>query len=223
MDNEKIAAFYDSFLERMKYDHEHANRRHFAIFNHLGKRLKGRIGLTVLDIGCGTGLSSSFMADNFNTRITAVDLSPALIEFAREHSAHENVEYICADAASLDLGMKYDIVVMADCFEHFPRDRIFDLRAVIQAHTHDMSELYINIPYGPFSEFIRRHSPSSMQIIDEVYDPDFIIRFFMDIGLVPSEIEVYGIDTSQPQYMAAWFVNRQYFTREAKTALGLKD
>jgi SAM-dependent methyltransferase len=54
-----------------------------------------------LDIGCGAGeLSLALARGNPHTRIVGVDVSPGLVEVARERAGHlSNVEFVLADAA----------------------------------------------------------------------------------------------------------------------------
>jgi SAM-dependent methyltransferase len=55
--------------------------------------LAGAPGAHVLDLGCGPGDVTRWVADRHQVRITAVDSSPAMIELARRHNAHEAVDY----------------------------------------------------------------------------------------------------------------------------------
>jgi ubiquinone/menaquinone biosynthesis C-methylase UbiE len=67
-----------------------------AIARHLGG---ARSGLTVLDLGAGTGRFASLLADAFAARVIAVEPSQKMREEAERHSGHPRVIY-CEGAAT---------------------------------------------------------------------------------------------------------------------------
>jgi len=73
-------------------------------------------GKDVLERGCGGGQHSLFMAEVAKS-ITAVDLNT--IEVARRRVAHrDNVAFIEADLATMDLGRQFDVVVCIGVIHH---------------------------------------------------------------------------------------------------------
>lgn len=60
-------------------------------------------GLRVCDLACGQGRVSRHLADR-GAHVVGVDLSAKLLEMARRHeeTAPRGVDYLCADAATLD-------------------------------------------------------------------------------------------------------------------------
>lgn len=77
---------------------------------------------TVLDVACGPGLVVRAFAA-VAARVTGVDLTPAMIERAREHTRGcTNVELLCTDVEQLPFeGASVDIVVSRLAFHHFPQ------------------------------------------------------------------------------------------------------
>jgi SAM-dependent methyltransferase len=59
-----------------------------------------RAGHAVLDIGCGTGITTVAAAAEVGLSGTAlgVDISPPMIEYARQHASSDNVGWLVADA-----------------------------------------------------------------------------------------------------------------------------
>ena len=86
------------------------------------ERLELRPGQTVLDVGCGTGLSLERLhrAVGPAGRVVGIELSPAMIVRARERPSardHENVELICSAAEDFELRGAADAALF-----HFTHD-----------------------------------------------------------------------------------------------------
>jgi len=89
-----------------------------TFIKHFGDHSKSK---KYLDIGCGGGILSEEMAKRgFN--VTAIDLSPASIETAKQHAAKMNVtniNYLVGNAYSLPFeNESFDAVIMSDVLEH---------------------------------------------------------------------------------------------------------
>jgi SAM-dependent methyltransferase len=78
----------------------------------------------VLDLGCGPGRNSLFLAAR-GFEVDAVDLSPAAIAWARDRAreAGAQVRWHCVDAFAADLTGPYDLVYDSGCFHHLPPHR----------------------------------------------------------------------------------------------------
>lgn len=83
-------------------------------------------GQRVVDIGCGTGISTVVLSDVVGPggRVTGVDISPGMLAVARKRAAgHQNVEFIEGDAGRLDsilAGRKFDVVLYNACIFLLP-------------------------------------------------------------------------------------------------------
>lgn len=69
--------------------------------------LKRSDGNDLLDVACGPGTLDGLLQPDF--RIVGVDLSPQMIDFARQHQP--NVEYRIGDMADFDLAWQFDVVI----------------------------------------------------------------------------------------------------------------
>ena len=58
-------------------------------------------GSSVLDIGCGTGLLSIALREQKRCRVTGVDLSLRMLEFARNANPYPDVTFVHGDATDL--------------------------------------------------------------------------------------------------------------------------
>ncbi|MBL4556218.1 MAG: class I SAM-dependent methyltransferase [Rhodobacteraceae bacterium] len=65
--------------------------------------LRGKPGLSVADIGCGTGASTLVLADELDARLTAVDFLPEFLQVLAAAAARAGVaDRITTLAASMD-------------------------------------------------------------------------------------------------------------------------
>lgn len=98
---EAIAPFYDLDV------HEHDEDLPFY------RQIVEMHGTEVLELGCGTGRVALDLADA-GASVTGVDISVAMLERARTRAAEAGVavEWIEGDLLSLDLGHRFDAVLM---------------------------------------------------------------------------------------------------------------
>lgn len=76
-------------------------------------------GDTILDIACGTGILVPFYLKNGAKEILGVDISPEMINLAKDKFPHNNVSFICADAEETEFLQKYNQAMIFDAFPHF--------------------------------------------------------------------------------------------------------
>ncbi|BBK36948.1 methyltransferase [Allostella sp. ATCC 35155] len=86
---------------------------------------------SVLDLGCGTGMLAAALAPG--RRVVGVDPAAAMLDIARLRPGGNAVRWVEADVRSLDLGERFDLVVMTGhAFQVFlgAEDRAAALAAV---------------------------------------------------------------------------------------------
>jgi SAM-dependent methyltransferase len=75
-------------------------------------RLAGEVPIGILDMGCGTGALAVALARRGH-RVTGADPSGSgMLEVARSRPGHELVRWVDATAAGLDLGTRFDLIIM---------------------------------------------------------------------------------------------------------------
>jgi len=77
-------------------------------------------GTRVLDVGCGVGRWSRFLAAR-GARVMGVDLSPTMVAQARRRAQAQGLDgcrFAVADLASLDLGEQFDLVLAVTVLQH---------------------------------------------------------------------------------------------------------
>lgn len=89
---------------------------------------------SVLDLGCGTGELAAGIAQRFpDCAVTGADPAVSMLDIARRRPGGEKVEWIAADARTLDLGRRFDLIVLTGhAFQVFlaPEDQLAALRTI---------------------------------------------------------------------------------------------
>lgn len=88
----------------------------------------------VLDVGCATGASGSFLAQRHGSQVTGVELDPDMAQVARErlHAVHV-ADLNKTSLAALLGGERFDLIVFGDVLEHLvdPWAALADARALL--------------------------------------------------------------------------------------------
>lgn len=211
----EIAKYYDDFLPRLLGDHNGHNARIGNVKAKLAEVLRVPIyqaavrgeKLKVLDLGCGIGITSCFMA-SLGADVTAVDISPENIKAAKRLSKHKNVRYMVGDMTDIDIGKQvFDGIVMVDCFEHIPRTETQGVMHTIKTHQHGKTWLYLNIPDERYQVMAQKQMPERLQIVDEAWSLAHLQIAFRHAGMEMMSVDVYGIDVAC-QYASILFSTR---------------
>lgn len=80
-------------------------------------RMNGREFGEILDLGCGTGNFTRLLRKRFSgAGITAVDISGAMVEIAKEKLKDGGVEFIVEDVEKLESDKRYDLITSSAVF-----------------------------------------------------------------------------------------------------------
>jgi len=135
-------------------------------------------GQQILELGCGWGSLSLFMAERFaSARITAVSNSASqrlYIEHAAAERRLTNLRVIMADMNSFAPGRVYDRIVSVEMFEHM--SNWSDLLARIRTWLTPDGRLFVHV-------FSHRSKPYRFDHGDEA---DWIAQHFFTGGIMPS-------------------------------------
>ena len=90
-------------------------------FAHVVQLLELAPGMTLCELGCGSGWISR-LAARHGVKAEGYDISPDMIEIAREQAAEEglDVRYETGDMEQLDLGRRFDTCLLYDALHHSP-------------------------------------------------------------------------------------------------------
>ncbi len=136
-------------------------------------------GQSVLELGCGWGALSLWMAQHYPTsRITAVSNSQSQGEFVRGQAQQRgltNIEVITCDMNRFQTEQAFDRVVSVEMFEHMRNWRLlFD-------RIHDWL-----VPGGKFFMHIFCHRAAPYLFVDNG-PQDWMSRYFFSGGMMPSD------------------------------------
>lgn len=202
-----VPDFYDEFVDYELGYLRHPNRRHRRVREYLAPLME-RHPRSALDVGCGIGLMSGWLAARV-PRVVGVDVSPRSIEICRQ--LHPEAEFhVCAVPRDPLPEGPFDLITFIDVLEHLPRD---ELKPVFEQAGRVASEeavIAVNLP----SRLFAQQEGFERQIIDESVPADEIVAAAAVIGMEPLTIARYGADYEN-QY--AFFAFSRYY--DVKTPL----
>jgi len=187
--DEKVKSFYEDFTAgHIVHDRLTYNRRYI----HIRKIIKKYVqpGMTVLELGCGTGITSQDILKR-RASVVGIDLSDNNIRCARQFVP--NGAFQAHDALTLDLNQTFDIITMFDFMEHIPRTHHTTLFEVIKKHSHPSSLILINIPNHEATKYFRQHQPEIMQVVDEEVTLDDFVSLCKTAGFAIFKFERHDI------------------------------
>ena len=94
------------------------------------------VGKRVLDIACGSGYGSQFLALQGADSVVGVDVDQATIEYAQVYHRHPRVVYVRGDAHNVPEleDASFDVIAAFETIEHVerPRDFLLELRRLLK-------------------------------------------------------------------------------------------
>jgi ubiquinone/menaquinone biosynthesis C-methylase UbiE len=77
----------------------------------------------ILEIGCGIGSVSAYLAENYSAKVWGTDFDSDQIEIARKlYSENDQLKFQIEDASNLSFGNEqFDMVVSQNVFHHIPQ------------------------------------------------------------------------------------------------------
>ena len=79
--------------------------------------------VSILDLGCGNGVNTSFIADRFqNASVDAIERSEAQIQEAISRNSRLNITYVHTPFEQFEIGRKYDFILASHVLQYIDSD-----------------------------------------------------------------------------------------------------
>jgi tocopherol O-methyltransferase len=133
-DKEEIREFYDlvsSHFHDLWGEHLHhgywihgdetKERAQIQLIEHLAQIANIRAGNSILDVGCGTGASSVYLAKHYQVEATGITISPVQVHLANQAAAREQVsaDFLLMDAEAMKFNKSFDVIWSVESISHY--------------------------------------------------------------------------------------------------------
>lgn len=108
------------FFDRLAPGWDAEMIRNDAIISTILDKAGVQAGKDILDVACGTGVLIPDYLKRKVASVTGIDISPRMVEIAREKFPQPGVEILCGDVETTDFGKPFDCIVVYNAFPHFP-------------------------------------------------------------------------------------------------------
>src|SRR5271166_3985517 len=102
------------------------------LIEHLAQLANIETGLRILDIGCGFGGSSLYLAKKYGATTTGITISPVQVQMAKEAAARANLDasFLLMDAEDMQFAQPFDLLWSVESISHYHDPRKFFVSAV---------------------------------------------------------------------------------------------
>jgi tocopherol O-methyltransferase len=100
---------------------ESREKAQIQLNEHLARVAEVQPGARILDIGCGIGGSSFFLAKSYGASVTGISTSPVQIEMANRAAQERqaNTNFLLMDAEALQLPHRFDVLWSIESISHY--------------------------------------------------------------------------------------------------------
>ncbi|HXR34268.1 MAG TPA: class I SAM-dependent methyltransferase [Verrucomicrobiae bacterium] len=97
------------------------------LIEHLAGLAKIKPSCDILDIGCGFGASSFYLAKTYNAAVTGINTSSVQVQMAIKAAASEKLDaqFLVMDAEAMDFDKQFDLLWSVESISHYERREEF--------------------------------------------------------------------------------------------------
>ena len=97
------------------------------LMDHLAELADIKTGARILDIGCGFGGTSLYLAKKYSASTTGITISPVQVEMAKEAVAKSNLDasFLLMDAEEMQFAQPFDVLWSVESISHYHDPRKF--------------------------------------------------------------------------------------------------
>lgn len=107
---------------------ESKEQAQLQLIEHLAQLAKIKPDSDILDIGCGFGASSLYLAKTYNAAVTGINTSSVQVEMAIKAAASEKLDarFLVMDAEAMDFQKQFDLLWSVESISHYEhREKFF--------------------------------------------------------------------------------------------------
>jgi tocopherol O-methyltransferase len=100
---------------------ESKEQAQLQLIEHLAQLAGVKPGSDILDIGCGLGAGSLYLAKNYNASVTGITTSSVQVQMAIRAAAREqlDVKFLLMDAQAMDFQKQFDLLWSVESISHY--------------------------------------------------------------------------------------------------------
>jgi len=106
---------------------ESKEQAQLQLVEHLAKLANVQPNSNILDIGCGFGASSLYLAEKYGASVTGITISPVQTEMAKQAAKEKHLDatFLLMDAESMDFQQQFDLLWSVESISHYQDRRKF--------------------------------------------------------------------------------------------------
>ena len=160
-----------------KYDEEYGND--FSDTPYIDLFLEHVTGNRILDIGCGPGNLSKYVADN-GYEVDAIDYSEEMIKIARNKV--KNVNFMQMDMRQITINKKYNGIMLAYSLFHISKSEVGSVISKYYNLLEDKGVILIILQEGEGEEYVKENLDKNLNKFISFYSFEEIEKILNDNG-----------------------------------------